>query len=353
VCSMKSSAKKLRIDSVTEFASELVLFKECLKLSVDTETCRVISDSRCTAWIASGLSKVAAECGRRMLQNRTGVPGRLFTPLDYYSSNHRQYLPVLVSYHGKNHDIQAAANSLVKAEHKRAVLIAGYESTPVRAYLEDNGVEVHTIFLPEHQEDKRFVSVMATWALSALCLRVAQAVGSQKVADLEDGVDAAYEQARSAAALTGESFNQIEDWSNRKWIVLGTGSAAPAMLAWEAMCAESALLSVVIADLKDYTHGRYLSALREKTVGFVILSDEMNADVARIIKDRFSQLFPVIELNSRGDELFSLCHQLFLVTMIVSGLARGAGHSLTSPPKPPFIRSWNNWGKIKSFIPGG
>lgn len=350
---MKVGTEKLHIDSVTEFASELGLFKKCFKLPVDAETCGAISDSRCTAWIASGLSKVAAECGRRMLQNCAGVPGRLFTPLDFCSSNHTQYLPVLVSYHGRNHDIQAAAKSLVKAGHKRAVLIAGYETTSVRAYLEDNGVKVHTIFLPEHQEDKRFVSVMATWALSALCMRLAQTVGSPDVQDLDDSFDAAYEQARSAAGPAGESFIKTKDWSNRKWIVLGTGSTVPAMLAWEAMCAESALLSVVIADIKDYTHGRYLSALREKAVGFVILSDDMNADLGRMIKDRFSPLFPVIELNSRGDELFVLSHQLFLVTMIVSRLAKVAGHTLARPPKPTFIRSWNNWGTIRSSIPGG
>ena len=349
---MKVAAEKLHLDSVTEFAGELGFFKECFKLPVDTETCRALSDSRCTAWIASGLSKAAAESGRRMLQNCAGVPGRLFTPLDYCSSNHTQYLPVLVSYHGRNHDIQAAANSLVKAGHKRAVLIAGHETTAVRAYLEDNGVNVHTIFLPEHREDKRFVSVMATWALSALCLRLVQTVGSQEIQDLDDSFDAAYEQARSDADRAGESFIKTKDWSNRKWIILGTGSTVPAMLAWEAMFAESALLSVVIADIKDYTHGRYLSALREKAVGFVILSDDMNADLGRMIKDRFSPLFPVIELNSRGDELFVFSHQLFLVTMLVSRLAKVAGHSLASPPKPTFIRSWNNWGKIKSFTPG-
>src|SRR5690348_14488347 len=350
---MKIGAERLHLDSLTEFPVELGFFKECFKLPVDAETRRAISDARCTAWIASGLSKVAAECGRRMLQNCAGVPGRLFTPLDYCSSNHTQYLPVLVSYHGRNHDIQAAANSLVKAGHKRAILIAGYENTSVRTFLEDNGVKTHTIFLPQHQEDKRFVSVMATWALSALCLRLAQTVSSPAVQDLDDSFDAAYEQARSAASLAGESFTKIKDWSNRKWIVLGSGSTMPVLLAWEAMCAESALLSVVTADGKDYTHGRYLAALREKNVGFVILSDDKNADLGRIIKDRFSKLFPVIELDSRGDELFVLSHQLFLVTMIVSGLAKVAGHSIASPPKPTFIRSWNNWGKIKSSTPGG
>src|SRR5215213_4022149 len=234
MCRMKSSAEKLYIDTVTEFAGELTFFKECFRVPVNTETRRAISDSRCTAWIASGLSKVAAECGRRMLQNCAGVPGRLFTPLDYCSSNHKQYLPVLVSYHGRNHDIQAAANSLVKAGHRRAILIAGYETTAVRTYLEDNGVQVHTICLPEHQEDKRFVSVMATWALAALCLRLAQTVSSPEVEDLDDSFDAAYEQATLAADPAVSSFTKIKDWSNRKWIVLGTSATVPALLAWEA-----------------------------------------------------------------------------------------------------------------------
>lgn len=337
------------LSASSEFEYELSLFKECLRLPLGSQALRAVRSSRCTAWVASGLSKVAGECGRRTLQDWAGVPGHLFTPLDFCSSNHANYLPILVSYRGKNLDILSVGRSVVEASHRQALLITGYRRTHVSDYLERNGVDLHIISLPPHEEDDRFVAVLATWTILALSLRLAQAAARQaKCEDTDELIESAYHAAEREGRMVVDKLLLVPGWESRKWIVLGGGVTTPAMLAWESMCAEAALSSVIISDVKDYTHGRYLSAMREGNVGFLILSEAAGTSVGRIISRRFSQLFPVIEVNSRGEHLFVLCMHIFLVAFVASGLARSAGYSIGDPPKPAVTKNWRNWGTIKT-----
>lgn len=339
-----------RIETQSEFAYELRLFEECLSVPIDVAIRQLINESRCTAWIASGLSKVAAECGRRMVQEWAGTPGRLFTPLDYCGSNISEYLPVLLSYRGKNLDIQSAGQSIVNASIKQVLLITGYEQSAIRAYLENHAVQVHTISLPSHRKDKRFVAVLATWAMTALTLRLAQVVSGlePETTNLREVANRAHEEAERDGTTVVREIRQVKDWLSRKWIILGGGPTTPALVAWETMCAESALMSVVTSDMKDYTHGRYLSAMREKDVGFIILTNAMDASLGRIMTTRLSEMFPVIEIASQKGPVFDLCKHLFVVPLVVSALARANGQNIASPPKPGITNKWRNWGKIAS-----
>lgn len=334
----------------SEFAYELELLRRCMEATIPARAVELLQSCRAVAWIASGLSKVAAEAGRRAMQNLAGIPGLLFTPFDYCNSNRSSYLPLLVSYHGRNLDIQSAARAVVQAGHDEAVLLSGYEQTPVRNYLEENGVRTQVVAIPEHREDKRFVAVLATWASAAMGLRLAQEAAAAAPARTDALTFATLERAYHAAERRSEQvvnrFLEFEDWPRRQWFVLGGGASAPAMLAWEAMLAEGACLSVTLCDLRDFTHGRYLSILRENRAGFVILTDGASGEVGHIIKERFSRLFPVVEIESEGSAADSMCEHLLLVAFVAAGLARSLGHTIAKPPKPSFIRNWNNWGKI-------
>jgi hypothetical protein len=336
--------------SASEFEYELELVCNCLDVKIEPEITQLIDRSRCLAWIASGLSKAAAESGRRALQDTASIPGILMTPLDYCSGNRSVYLPVLVSYRGKNHDILSAARSVVGSRAREVILISGYCDTPVRAYLEQNGVKVHLISLPKHREDKRFVAVLATWGLAGLSLGLAQAMAGPG-GNRRTLLRAAYESAEKKSKAATEQFLEVERWDSRKWIILGGANAVPAMLAWEAMLGEGAIMSAALGDIKDYTHGRYLSAMRERSAAFLILTDSSSRNLGEIVGNRFASCFPTVAVDTSfegADPFPSTCEHLFLPAFVVSGLAQSLGHTICKPPKPREVHDWRNWGQIRT-----
>lgn len=333
----------------SEFAYEIELLKAALETTVEPETVETVKKTRCTAWVGSGLSKVSCESGRQFLEKWAGTPGRMFTPYDYCSANISQYLPILVSYSGRNLDIQSAARAIVSAGLREAVLLVGNEETIVGEYLRENRVKVHKMVLPAHQEKKSFVAVLATWAMTGLALAFARSVADSAFrADFDDEVvNQAYDFAVTESAKIAGNFGQITNWRTRKWIVLGGGAQTPALLAWESMFSEGALFSPIVSDLKDYTHGRYLSALCEKQAGFVLLIDRNNLDLCKILKERFSRFFPVVEIRSTSGQFPDFLTHLLTVAFVARQMAESIGQSIVTPPKPEAINYWRNWGTIK------
>lgn len=330
------------------FEYELSLVKECLTMPLSESLVKTLLNARSTAWIASGLSSFSAEFGRRMFLNKTGIPATLFTPLDFVQSNTSQYLPILVSYRGKNRDIKSVAKKIVQNPNGAVVLLTGFADTPVERQLLSGKNPVDWFHLPAHKEEKRFISVLPTMTLAALGYRLAQLSGKDyDDTSLVEGLDWIYSKAKITSQRLVKEMTKFEGWDKLKWIIIGGGSSAPSLLGWQTSLMEAGLTSPVIIDIKDFSHGKYLSALREKNIGLLLLSDPSTSHLTEIIRKRFDNVFTTVSVTAESENEFAFWEHLFIVFLSLTELSDSLGFNIRKPPKPKIVQSWTNWGEIK------
>lgn len=301
--------------------------------------------NRPVAWIASGLTACAAECGRLAVVHHLRQPSVILSPSQYCREPEVGWLPMLVSYKGRNNDICAAAER-VGAHSIESLLLVGMGGTKVEGILSGQGRLESSLTLPPHPLDRGFVTVRATLALAiaatAACHRQDErsAISSRLRENLAKGCE--------VGTAIAEAILTIPAWESRRFFILGGPATSAARLAWERAFAESALASVIIGDLKDYTHGRYLSALREGDATFVLLSDPSCDNLVEVARAHLSQAFPVVAVPSHGDWIDVMLTQLFAAFTTMSRLAQALSLRPENPPKPPVVAGWTNWGKIRS-----
>lgn len=334
--------RRRALDPAEELRADLALVGRCFARSVAAGAARALEGTRATAWIGSGLSRIAADLGRRSLLDRAGTPGTLFTPLDYCASRADGYLPVLVTYGGKNLDIHQVGRSILRAKIRAAVVLTGTAAAPVARSLRNGGVDTEVVTLPDHEPEHRFVAIRAAWGLAAMAQQTAGVIPRD--------LDAAYERAARASAACLGALRGVPDWRARRWILLGGGSNDPAAIALEVLLGESGLATASRVDLKDFTHGRY-NALHRGDAGLVLLAGDGDRALARTLQKRFAARCPVLILDAAGDPFEAVWEHLFAAGFLVTALLRAEGASLERPLKPSEASRWANWGTIRLRTP--
>jgi hypothetical protein len=265
------------------------------------------------------------------------------TPAQYCQERTSGFVPVLVSYKGRNNDIcSAAAKAILNAVP--GILLSGVPRSRTHDLLA-HGLQGTTVaILPQHQLDRAFVSVRGTLALAAMALGVstASAPGESSIDMSKIWTSAAHLAVRLSQAIIA-----VPRWREHQWFVLGGAIAMPAMLAWERAMAEAGLALAIPADLKDFTHGRYISALQQGRAAFIVLSDNENEQLANITVQRFSQACPVVKSTAEGAWREILLQHLITAFVAMGNLATSVDIDIKKPPKPEIASCWTNWGKIQ------
>lgn len=106
---------------------------------------------------------------------------------------------------------------------------------------------------------------------------------------------------------------------------------------------------MLVVDMRDYTHVRYLAALRRSDPGFLILSDQQTENLARIMQKRLAAFGPALTMHINGPPDSALWGHLIRATSSIGQLCNNEGWDLYTPPKPPQMRNWNNWGRIRKL----
>lgn len=320
----------------------VALLTDCLRLPISDDVAATLSDARAVAWVASGLTACAAECGRFVLQQAYGLPSVRFSAFEYCTGRTEAYRPVLVSYKGRNHDIQSVAAKAI-ANRSPGVLISGFPGTRAEKLLAGSPTPFHVLSLPDHPVDRDFVAERATLAMSALALRLGFPPSSPR---LDEGwIVERVASSRVQAAEVFENLMAVPRWQHHRLILLGGGSASAGLVAWQAALAEGGLTSAIVSDLKDHTHGRYFAAFREETL-YVVLSDADSAPLAQVAGSHLRNAFPTVQVQSAERGVGAVLDHLLVAFEVVRRLAAAQNVNLASPRKPAIAATWRNWGKI-------
>jgi hypothetical protein len=328
-------------------AEDFELVKERLFADADLVGVESLRGALSSVWIASGLAKISALHGAQLLNKLVGTPARFMTAVEYAQNTRVQCLPILTSLRGNHPDAQGVATAIANRDSHRGILLTA-DPLGFAAQLlgKPNGqYDIRSCALPDR--DRRFVNCKSILALSALTQRlVLQAIGESGLMPDAARITLAWERAQHHIHTCGIVLRQFDAMVDPHVIILSDGMLSDLSVTWQSILSEAGVVTPICLDIKDYTHGDHLAAVRTGNVVYIVLSRESTWDICRIFSHRFSSLYPVINVDLAGDVVHSFWENLFTACSLTSLWSEIFGLAGQRPPKHPIVSAWRGWGEL-------
>lgn len=327
---------------------DLEMIQERLKDSTEFPAAYNLERALASVWIASGLAKISAAYGAALIEQCVGFSSQLMSSMDYCQKPLLRTLPVLVSLKGQHEDVMEVAQSIVNRLSPAAVLITGEPEGPAAQTLRAGRSALCVASSSFPSRDYRFVNCGSIFMLSALAYQlVRQAFGSGMIGSIDErDLAQAFSRAVAGAHAIAQAIADVEDWQHKQFIILGQGLGSELTLPWQSIFAEAGIATATCFDLKDYTHGDHLAAVRANNAIFLVIQHPGTEEMVRIFTSRFVTRFPVLvaPLESSGATRF--WENLFYCCNTADALTHHLGYGGLRPPKDPSVHSWRGWGSL-------
>ncbi len=283
--------------------------------------------------IGTGGSFSAATFLALLLSTQGRGMARAVRPFDYIRMGNVSPYVIVLSHSGKTLDIAQALKVAKQRGVKRRVLVSGAEKPDLAKYLDGTGDVV--IVAGNGEPEHGFLSFSGV----ALPMFLSWAVFRRHIWEKEEGFQVFHEifseskNKASAAAHMADKLAAGPQWTDRKIIALGGGFGWPAIRDFESKMVEGNLGHVEISEMKDYSHGRFMSSIEGSCTAIVFgLPDDL--PYRNFLIDRIRRKNIVIDLSTtrEGGEggLDLLLSELHLVNLI----AERKGYDAAKPNVP-------------------
>lgn len=327
---------------------DLEMIQQRLKDPTDFPAANILEKAFASVWIASGLAKISAAYGAALIEQCIGFPSQLMSPLDYCQKPLLSTLPVLVSLKGQHEDAVSVAQSIINRRTWASVLITGAPDGPAAQKLREGRSTLCIASASFPSRDCRFVNCRSIFMLSALTYQlIKQAFGIRMIGSInDDDLSQAFSRSAEQGQAIAQGIADIDDWQNRHLIILGQGLGSELTLPWQSIFAEAGIATATCFDIKDYTHGDHLAAVRTNNAIFLVVEQPGTEEMVRIFTSRFATRFPVqvVSLKSSGATRF--WENLFFCCNTADALTHCLGYGGRRPPKDMSVHSWRGWGRL-------
>ena len=296
---------------------DLEMIQERLRDSTEFPATYALKSAFASVWIASGLAKIAAAYGSALIEQSIGLPSHLMSAMDYCQKRHLRALPVLVSLKGRHEDAVGVAQSVVNRFSPASILITGEPQGRTAQALRGGHSTPFIVSASFPARDRRFVNCSSIFMLSTLAYQlVRQTFGSDMIDSIDEyDLEQAFSRAAEGAHAIAQSIAAVEGWQHKQLIILGPGLGSELTLPWQSIFAEAGIATATCLDLKDYTHGDHLAAVRANNTIFLVIQHRGIEEMVRIFTSRFISRFPVLvaPLGTSGptrfwENLFYCCN---------------------------------------------
>ena len=333
---------------MTLTCSDLDLILFYLSDEIHFPSSAALSSSFSTVWIASGLAKISAAYGSSLVERNIGTPSKYMTALEYCQKSNVSSLPILISLMGRHEDSIGVARSISARPIISSIFVTGDASGHASQALKAGShfTEIVTAQLPNR--DQRFVNCNSIFMLTALVHRLVENAYKNKIGKLLNPkiLREVFNKAATISKSWVDQIINLPDWHNRQLVILSDGLISELSITWQSILAESGVFTATLGDIKDYTHGDHLAAVRSANAIYIVLQHPEIEEVCNIFISRFSTRFPVvlIDIDTSGVERFWA--NLFCCCNVTDGLSRELGYRGKRPPKDCEVHSWRGWGKV-------
>lgn len=203
------------------------------------------------------------------LQDNAGTSSQVRTAFEFLESK-ASLSKTAVIFHtasGRNKDVVRALQIALDREPACVICICASKKSKVRELAKTNS----RLHLYEFEHPSKKDGFLACNSLIATCILIARAYGAWRN---EDSVE------RALLAVSKKQLPATPDIQEDSWLCIHGGWANVAAVDFESKCSEAALRSVLVADFRQFAHGRHVwLAKRPESVVFS-LTDSSRAVLA-------------------------------------------------------------------------
>jgi hypothetical protein len=333
--------------------SDFELWKERLLSNEPLPASILIKEAASSVWIASGLAKISAIYGSSIIQRLSNKPSRFITPIEYAENNKIQCLPILVSLRGNHPDAIDVAEIIAARQKNVSLLVTGDKCGRASNILRHGAFNENIVYSNLPLRDHRFVNCKSIIMLSALVQKlVYSSFGSMKNNLISvDSLIETWSHAKISSEVFIKQISNIKDWEQKQIIILSNSIMSSYAITWQSIMSESGVATPAHFDIKDYTHGDHLAAVRARNAIYIVISHSGINEISQIFTDRFSSIFPVLKLELKSDIYLRFWENLFIAINVTSSLTSLLGYPNQRPPRDPIVWSWRDWGEITRKTP--
>ncbi|MDI6884785.1 MAG: PfkB family carbohydrate kinase [archaeon] len=295
-------------------------------------------------FIGSGGSFSAAVFGEQLLFSLRGNPARAIPPyeLESISTPLNEILPVLISYRGSNPDILRSFDKLRALRVTNGLVFTSDPDSELSKRAGDSGWQVFIV--SKHRQG--FVATVGYLATLGSLLAIFAPN------NLKEDLDQLFEYKNLSSIFKAADFRAREmceglsgSPSNYHFIALGSGWARPALVDLESKFVEGGIATIEYSELKNFTHGRYISAYRHRSNKIaVILRCPPYNDLANTIKKYLKKQMKVFELSTDRHSVLGAIDLVIQALYLTHHLGLREGIDISKPAKyPPEARGMYSW----------
>jgi len=283
--------------------------------------------------IGSGGSYVVASYIAQLISYRKraiAIPSR---PFDFIRMGSSAAFSIFISSSGSTPDIMGAIRHAKNIGIPKLLLITGNKRSVSSEILGENN---DVLLCTGANEERGFLSVIG---VIAPCF-FSWAAQSEKIWYDDDGYKYFNDLYLAAENRVNRIFSKYKRDNSRfkilgrRSIILGGGYAWPAMLDLESKMVESDLGRPIISEIKDYSHGRFVSSMNKDVLAIVFgMPDDV--EYRRFLIEKLNRSNDIIEINS--DELgpTGSLDLLLQVEHLMRSFAERETKEISKPKIPP------------------
>lgn len=244
--------------------------------------------------IGTGGSFVVASFIAQLISMKSGNVIMPIKPFDFIRIGLRVPFAIFISNSGKTPDILNAITYARNIKIPELLLVSGNKNLDLIDILRE---KKDTFLYTGANEDRGFLSVLGVFAPCFLSWAI-----SDKIWFNDIGYRYFNELYLKSEIKANNVFYKYKRDGNfriagRKSIILGGGFAWPAMLNIESKMVESNFGRPQISEIKDYSHGRFVSSIDQKVLA-IVCGMQDDQDYRKFLVDRLRNRNDVIELVS-------------------------------------------------------
>jgi sugar/nucleoside kinase (ribokinase family)/fructoselysine-6-P-deglycase FrlB-like protein len=294
-------------------------------------------------FVGSGGSLSAAVFGEQVVFSLRGNPAMAIPPYELESIRTplNNILPVLISYRGSNPDILYSFDKLRALKVTNGLVFTSDPDSELTRRAGDSGWQVFIV--SKHRQG--FVATLGYLAtLGSLLAIFAPDNLKEDLHRLFDykTLSGIFKAADFRARGLCEGLSGLP--SNYHFIALGSGWARPALVDLESKFVEGGIATIECSELKNFTHGRYISAYRHsKNRIAVILRCPPYNDLADMINKKLKKQMKVFELSTDCQSVLGAIDLVIQALYLTHHLGLREGVDISKPKYPKEARGMYSW----------
>ena len=295
--------------------------------------------------VGSGGSFSASIFGEILYLHSLGKLAKAITPFEFEGLNKIDSDTIVwfISHGGSNTDILGAALYAKEIEHSKSIILTGNKNSKLADLA--NQYKWKKIFI--QSQERNFVSIIGFLSqISALSAILATNEELEKLDEFfsEESLRSFFNSSiKIMKSLAYKISNNSDVVDNIHIVGLARGWGWPALIDLESKIIEGGICTIEMAELKNFTHGRYINTFGRKNRYAILMKTPSDAELVNYIVKRFKRRVPYSVLQTDKNGIIGSIELIIKSIFLAYYLGQIAKKDILKPKYPPEAKGLYSW----------